>query len=396
MRLYCLPLLIISMVTVLSSTHTFAASKQTISIVIGHENTALLDILNTFTQQTGYEINTRIFDNADLKAQLLKHANTDLPDVALIPGDFLGLPYLQLSEIKPSVLNKNIGERFKKSAMVDGKYLGIPIIAGNHLVLYYNKSMVTSPATHWPELRSQQQAIKQGNSIIAWSFNEMYWFIPTITAMQTLPLIGEQIQLNTPEMQRAIQFYWNLAVTGVVDEQCDYQCGIDKFEREQNAYLISGFWSFRQLSTRLGSKLGIAPLPAINGQPMRSYFTSHVLAFLNHSLTGNKREALLALANFMQTEEVQQALWHQLNALPVNSLVLNKIEMQASSNVQVVIDLLNQSEPMPNNFKMAVVWEAISIGFKRYAAGVIDAKQATELMQHLAEESTQTTASDAR
>lgn len=366
------------------------STSSAISIVIGHENTALQDIFKDFEKQTGYQVQTRVFDNSQLKIELLKQsASSEFPDVALVPGDFLGLSYLKPSEIDPTLLNKNTNERFKKSAMVNGKYLGIPVIAGNHLVMYYNKSMAPSPALNWQQLSIQQQSYAQGHNIIAWSYNEMYWLIPTITAMQTLPLIGQKIQLNTPEMQQALVFYWELAAKGIVDSECDYQCSLNQFEQHKTPYLISGFWSYDRLLDSLGAELGIAPMPSINDKPMRSYFSSHVLVFLNNSLYGDKSLALNALATFMQSKEVQKNLWQKMSALPVNHVVLREIEKTADSNIAIAINLLNQSEPMPNNGKMAVVWEAMSIGFKRYAAGVIDVQQATTLMQHLAEESSQ-------
>lgn len=367
---------------------TNVKSEQTISLAFSHQNQGLLQIIEGFTQRTGIQVEARSIDNSELKIELLQRsASKSLPDAVLVPGDFLGMKDLQYSEVASSLIHPDTHPRFTQSAKVDGLYLGIPIIAGNHLLLYYNQALVPKAASTWPEMQEQQRLLWADKAPIAWSFNEMYWLVPFITAMQTTPLEGNVAQLNSKAMQHALTFYWDLARQGTVNSQCDYQCATQGFVDQQLPYLISGFWAYTGLVEKLGDKLGIAPLPSINGHAMRSYFSAHVLAFPGKGLTGKKRLALLALADYMQSLAVQQRLWSLLQALPVNGQVLNAITSQASANISMVIKQLNQSEPLPNSLAMAIVWEAMLIGFKRYGGGIVDAPQATLLMQHLAEQS---------
>ena len=361
--------------------------KQVISLTIGYENAALSLLIDDFEQHYPYQVETRTFDNAALKTALLQHGDKhQLPDAALVPADFLGLSSLEYSQVDASLISSQTGQQFSDSAKVDGDYLGIPIIAGNHLILYYNNQLVTQVASSWQQLRQQQHSVP-AQHLLTWSYNEMYWLIPFATAMQSTPLAGQRIQLNTPEMRQALKFYLATSQQGLVDQDCDYSCSIDNFSRGNSAYLISGVWSYRQLKVQLGDNLGISTLPTLNGNPMRSYFSSHVLAFPGNSLKGPKRQALLAFAQHLQRPSMQKLLWDKMQVLPVNSDILKQITAQADANTANIIRQLNQSVPMPNSYLMALVWEAMSIGFRRYAADVISVEQATLLMQHLAEQS---------
>lgn len=373
---------------VLFSTASRANEPMVITLVYGHENQALERIFNEFGEQSGYKIESRSIDSVALKAELLQRASThDLPDVVLVPADFLGLSELHFSQLDKAIVNPQTADKFVRTTTVDGRLLGVPVIAGNHLLLYYNPRIIKHPAGNWAALKKQRALLGAPIKLIGWSYNEMYWFVPFLTAFGGVPVVGHQAQLDSAAMQQALAYYWQLSHSGLVDSQCDYLCSKNDFIKGRLAYFISGFWSYAELRQSMGDGVAVAPLPKIEGYPMRSYFSTSALAFPGGSLDGPKHDALLALARFLQSEHVQQHLWTDIKALPVSDASLKRALKNGNGNIKVVIDELNRSLPMPSNFVMAVVWEAMSKGFRRYGAGILNPQQATKLMQHLAEKS---------
>ena len=364
------------------------SNSQKLSIVVGHENPAIHDIVKQFKVETGIAIDTRFFDNSELKVELLQRSESvTLPDAAILPADFLGLASLQYSEIPPQLLSEQTSPIFKQSAMIKGQFRSVPIIAGNHLLLFYNKRLVRDAASTWRELQQQAKQLPADVRAITWSYNEMYWLIPFITAMQSIPLSEDTVQLDTSAMQQALAFYTSVAKQGLVDPNCDYHCSISAFNAGQAAYLLSGDWSLGALRDALGEDLGVASLPMIADHPMRSYFSTHVLTFPGNALNGEKRPQLLRLIEYLQSELVQRLLWQKMQVLPVNTKLLRELDQIGNPRLHTLIEQLNQSIPLPTSEEMAIVWEAMGIGFRRYAAEIVTAEQATQLMQHLAEES---------
>jgi maltose-binding protein MalE len=188
-------------------------------------------------------------------------------------------------------------------------------------------------------------------------------------------------------MQQALAYYWGLARQGLVDQNCDYQCAQTAFTNGQQAYLISGIWAFSDLQLVMGDQLGVAALPTINKKIMRSYFTSHALGFPRQSLYGPKREALLSLIDYMQSQQAQTQIWQYMKTLPVSQGVLDSIAITPDTNMQNLLQQFDQSVQMPSSFVMAIVWEAMLKGSRRYGAGILDAQHAAIFMQHLAEKS---------
>jgi maltose-binding protein MalE len=78
-------------------------------------------------------------------------------------------------------------------------------------------------------------------------------------------------------------------------------------------------------------------------------------------------------------------LWNEAGALPSNSKVLYQILQNADDNTRALVAQLDTSVPIPNTPHMTVVWEALLKGFNRYGANIMNAGEAAELMQHLAE-----------
>lgn len=362
--------------------------SEEITIAFSHENYNFVKLFERFSAQTGVKVTTAAFGSEDLKVELLQRAgDNNLPDVVIVPADYIGLEEIRYSEIPESLNFKNTDKTLIESLKIDGKQFGIPIIAGNHLVLYFNKNHIRQPGTSWETLLKQKNDLSPGTSLIGWSYNEMYWFLPFLTAFGEPPLIGHMINLDSPNMREAISFYWAFSQQNVIDESCDYQCTVDKFTQGKLAYMINGVWAHSLLEDVLKDDLGIALLPKVNGQVMRPYFSAHVMAFPNQSLTAKKSAILRKLASFFQSDETQWQIWNEMQSLPVNRIVHNEVFAQATDNEKAIFKQLEQSLPMPTTREMAIVWAAMGKGVSRFRAGILDLERVGEYMQYIADKS---------
>ncbi|MEC4089120.1 sugar ABC transporter substrate-binding protein [Pseudoalteromonas rubra] len=381
-----LTLLLMLMTSLFSSLgYTSQKPQQSLTIAIGLENYDFKPLFAEFTRKTGIQVKVVEFENNTLKSELLLRAsNNALPDGIIVPADYMGLTALNLSEVPENWLSTHLIEQVKSNIKANGTTFGVPIVFGNHLMLYYNRTLVSHPAKSWQQLRAQQQA--QGVEI-SWNYYEMYWFRAFLGTFGTPLILNSHVNLDTPAMIRALRWYKSLKEENWLDVECNYECTVNRFLAGEVAYTINGSWMFQRFSEHFADKLGVAQLPSLGDAPMRSYFSSHVMAFPNNALSGPKSAELKRLSEFLQSLPVQTNFWSSINALPVDKRALDTLKIQGITQVEALITTLEYTEPMPNEAQMAFVWEAMLKGLTRHLAGVLDEQQAAHFMQHIVEKS---------
>ena len=364
------------------------ANANTITLAYSLENYDLSRYFETFTRQTGIQIHHAQLSTSDMKTEILVRADAHaLPDAVIVPGDLLGLTVAEFGEVPANWLSAETTKNTRRHGKVKGVQLGIPIIAGNHLLLYYNKSHIAQPASNWQELLTQKPKVIPGTRLISWSYNEMFWLIPFLGAYDAFPYGNNAISLNLPGIGEALEFYKALADNGTVEASCNYQCAFDAFVNEKVTYTINGSWSLGGFGEKLGANLGVALLPDIGANAMRPYSSVHALAFPNRASQSGKKALLQQLSLFLQSYDIQYQIWQDISALPVNNKVLQHVKAHSSDNTQNLLTQLQQSEPMPNDPEMAIVWEALLMGFNRFQGGAMDVEETLAYMQYIADKS---------
>ncbi|MCG7534803.1 extracellular solute-binding protein [Pseudoalteromonas sp. OOF1S-7] len=358
---------------------------QTLTIAIGLENYDFKPLFAQFTRKTGIQVKVVEFENNSLKSELLLRAsNNALPDGIIVPADYMGLTALNLSEVPDDWLSTHLIDQVRMNIKANGSTLGIPIVFGNHLMLYYNRALVSDAAKNWQQLRIQHQ---EDGLKISWNYYEMYWYRAFLGTFGTSLILNGNANLDTSAMVSALRWYKSLKDEAWLDVECDYDCTVNQFLSGEVAYTINGSWMFQRFSEHFGDKLGVTQLPSLRGEPMRSYFSSHVMAFPDHALSGEKSTQLRTLSEFLQSLPVQTSLWSSINALPVDRRALEMLKIQGITQVEALISTLEYAQPMPNEAQMAFVWEAMLKGLTRHLAGVLDEHQAAHFMQHIVEKS---------
>ncbi len=365
-------------------------AQAEIDLVFTHENKAFAEVFGPFTAATGIPVNVRWEDQGNLKVQLVREADGgQLPDAVVMPADHVGLhDKTRLNTIPADWFDPAIPERARATTYVDGAHYGIPLLMGNHLLLYYNKALAPNPVSSWEQMRDEEKRLKpMGLHAIRWSFAEMYWFTPFLGAFGGWPMDGDKVTLNTPAMARTLAYYWQLQRDGLVPSDCDYDCAFNAFTQGKCAYSYNGIWAQNQYLEALGDKLGIAPLPTADGKALMPMYSSIAIAFPNNAASSGKQAELRQLALYLQSEKAQRLMWQVVKDFPAHQRVADEIAASASGNTAIILAELKQAQAMPSDSAMAYAWESMAKGFTRFGAAILSAEQAAALMQQLADKS---------
>ncbi|MCF2849777.1 extracellular solute-binding protein [Pseudoalteromonas sp. ACER1] len=368
---------------------TFDCYAATINLAHTMKHEHFNELLSTLAEQSGLTVNSVLVDQKALKVRLVQNTSTSTStDVVIVPADHLGLDkYANYSVIPDSLIADTTDKRTLETAKLNNTLLGIPIIQGNHLLLFYNKQFVKEPIENWQDIYRIQSSLPEKVKLVTWSFMEMYWFIPFLSAFNGDLIVDNHVQLNTPAMQSALKFVWDLNKQNLVDRQCDYTCSNNAFKAQQAAFTIDGAWALKTYEQALGDNLAVQQLPKLNGEYMQPYYSTFVLAFPNDGLNGVNKDNLIKFAKLVQAEKFQTMIWQKLQDIPVNTEVLNSLKSQQGTELATLIEAMQFTKPMPSTASMIIVWEVLNKGFIRYGSGALTAEQAGLFMQGLAERS---------
>lgn len=382
-------------VIVLVSTFCFFSSLSLaadLKFVFTHEGKAFEELIKKFSEKENVKIERVWSAQGDLRVNLLELIEKgEAPDVVLIPSDHIGLHHLMnYSVIESSLItHSQYGNQVKgvdsQLAISQPVSYGVPVIQGNHLMLYYNKQLIKKPAENWQTMAAQQKSLGL-SAIISWSYDEMYWLTPFVGAFGGQLMSGGNISLATPAMAKALNFYKKLKDDGLVKQACGYECSKVAFLNGEVPYTINGDWALKEFEQKYGQHLGIAVLPLIaNEARPTAFYATHDLAFPNDSLNGENREILLKLLAYFQSPEAQQLIWDKMRVLPVEKSTLDKVVSSSNELDKQMILALEGAISIPDNSDMSIVWSALRKGFLRHQAGVMNAENSAKLMQRIAD-----------
>lgn len=381
---YHIPLLLITFVVFWGQAPSTQALDG-IRVIYTYEQDALGKALHDFGSATGIPITADFRAQNDLKPNLLAMDTSQLPDAIIMPADHVGIhTYVNYSVIDPVWFKAQLPERLWASAHSDGNLYGVPLIQGNHLMLFYNKGLVKAPAGDWQAMRAQHLILQaQGVATVAWNYDEPYYFLPFLGAFGGWPLRHGQIELNTPAMVEALDFYAHLKDLRPPD--CLSACARALFKSGKVAYVISGVWDGVSFQQALGDNLGLAAIPRAGNRAILSPFSTHLIAFPNESLTGKKRAQLIRLVDYLQSPAIQRRLWDTTGAIPVEAGALAYAQQHAKGYLKQTLVLLADTKAVPADQSMSIVWDALSKGMARHRTGHEPAQETVQYMQALAE-----------
>jgi len=216
---------------------------------------------------------------------------------------------------------------------IDGKTYGVPLQAGNHLMMYYNKKYVKDAPATFADLvkvsKDLQQSVKNNDKFVplAYRQDQSFWAFPVAIGYGGTAFTedGKTPALNTDAWLKTYQFFYDLKYSDkITPPECDYDCMDGNFKSGNAAIIFNGDWALggdTGYVKTLGDNLGIAPWPLLDVASTST--TSDATAeagsgreagrlapyvagkyiMLRNSTTGDKLTTASAFIKFLTTDE---------------------------------------------------------------------------------------------
>ncbi|GAA4503876.1 sugar ABC transporter substrate-binding protein [Pseudaeromonas paramecii] len=310
------------------------------------------------------------------------------PDIAFVPADML---YLQehalFSPVSPSDFDTPISEGHWQTMQLRQQQYGVPLLGGNHLVLFFNRQLLPEPPASWEALEALAPELQaKGITPMASDCCDAYWFIPFLTGHDGWVLNEGTPDLNNDANRSAMAFMERQVRQGLLANQQGSTALLDNFIAGHTAAIVCGEWIFNYLSQQMGERLGVAALPTVEGRAMTSMTSTIGLVYPNQGLSGPKRELILAFTRFMLSEASQRQWATQVQRWPVHEGVIEEQIRLGDGNRQAILALRQACRPMPRERIMFDVWFAMALGLRRLLNQECDVKEAAAFMQVCAQQ----------
>ncbi|HOU24401.1 MAG TPA: extracellular solute-binding protein [Anaerolineae bacterium] len=343
------------------------------------------DILVEMTHYGNEELRTQ-FQTASLAGQA--------PEVVRCPNDFAG-PFSTMGIVMPikDLLDQAYLDTLLPGAVaggvVAGTLWGVPDSSGNHLMLLYNKNLVTKVPADWDELIAMAKAQTNeaaGTWGLVYNTQEPFWLAPFLGGFGGWALddATDMPTLNTPEMVKALQFMADLSNKHkIVPPGCDYNTADTLFKEGKAAFLINGDWSLGGY-TEAGLNYGTAAMPVIKetGKYPSPMTSGKYYMVSNEVKKGTpKFEAVKKLVEFLCGEKAQQMWLEKFKVLPSNKKVAESPIIQSDPILQGSAAQLSHGRGMPAAPQLRCFWDPARPGQQGVIAGSISAAEAAVKMQ---------------
>jgi arabinogalactan oligomer / maltooligosaccharide transport system substrate-binding protein len=317
------------------------------------------------------------------------------PELVYGPNDNIG-PWVTLKILQPidQVMGKDFVNEFSPNAIgavsFKGHVYAAPDINGNHLMLLYNKKLVTGAAPqNTDQLISMAQGLtdKSKNQYgLAFNENEAYWLMPWLGGFGGAVFDSNtKPTLNSQAMIDALTFERSLKTMGIVPATADYAKADSMFTAGQAAFLINGDWSLSGYKKALGDNLGIAPLPQVSktGQWAKPYTASRGYS-INAAASGDKLKAAKLFLQFISqaSENVKVA---PLGNIPANASAAKDPTVLKDAILGASAAALVHGVAQPIVPEMRAIYDAIKTPLADVMNGKQDPAAAAAVMQKDAE-----------
>lgn len=343
-------------------------------------------------ENNGIQVKRSHFRTEDLRTQYQTAAiGGGGADLVLAPSDFGG-PLSTMRIIKP-VDDLVKGKDFEPEVLEtvkdhNGVTWGYPVFRGNHLLLYYNRSLVKKAPATLDELVKTAKGLTKGKTYgFAYNLNEPFWLVPFLGAYGDRPLVEGKPNIGGPGMVQALTFVKNLKFKDkVVPGDCDYACADTLFVENKVGMIINGDWAIMRYKDALKDNLGMAPLPknAASGEPMQSMMSGNFL-FFNSRIKSAKYEAAQKFAEFLTSMKTQEFFAKEAVRLPVTISGSKSRVIVENPVLKASQEAMAHAQPMPMDVQLRAVWDAMRPQLQGVMAGRTEPKVAAVAMQEDAE-----------
>ncbi len=327
-----------------------------------------------FTAETGIPVEVAHPDSATDKFQQAA-ATGNGPDIFIWAHDRIGewAKSGLITKVTPSAETKGEIADFAWDAVsYDNTLWGYPISVET-IGLIYNKALVATPPKTFDEvLALNEKLAADGKRAILWDYNNTYFTWPLLAANGGYVFEkadgGVNVKstgVNNAGAKQGAQVLSDLVEKGAMPKGADYSVAEAAFNKGDSAMIISGPWAWSNIE-KSGIDFGVAPIPAINGEPGKP-FVGVTAATLN-AASPNKDLAVEFLENYLLDVEGLKTV----NAdVPLGAVANQAYMQELSSNphIKATFENAQMGEPMPNVPEMGIFWSSMAAALTNITSG---------------------------
>jgi arabinogalactan oligomer / maltooligosaccharide transport system substrate-binding protein len=339
--------------------------RQTDAVNLWHELSGSADstlralerICHQCAKETGREFRLHCFDIQEFLTRLSSKSGP-APDVVLIPQDMVNLNAdfsLVPDEIRPA----NIPLSVWRTMCFEGQQRGVPILRGNHAIMYLNGERWTGDADN---LESMAKQTGNGVRALAMDPTTAFWVLPFLLLYQDFPVAEDRLALDRHAVHKAFNEIIKWRRTGLFRFLPASDRMIEAFLSGEVDAMINGEWVMGYLIEQLGTSLRVCQLPSVNGEYLRGINSSVGIAFPKQSLESPKREALLHLASVLAGSESQQTFFREFHRIPADEELYTELCQQQPPLWKDSLTQLNRNFQIKNDRQLKGLWRALDAG----------------------------------
>jgi arabinogalactan oligomer/maltooligosaccharide transport system permease protein len=315
------------------------------------------------------------------------------PELIYGPSDQVG-PFSVMGIIQPldDLLPQAYFNQYVKNAIVklDGQIWMVGDVVGNHLMLIYNKNLISSPpenTTELIEIGKQMTVDTDGDGKIdqyglVWNFTEPFFYVPWLGGFGEWLLTDDNSpNLDTEGNRRGFQFIKALRDEHqIIPKECDYEIANAMFKTGRAAMIINGDWSWGDYSGVVD--FGIARIPKVSETgKWPSPLISTKGYSININTAGEKLTETLKLMKHLTSADVQLYFTQRLNSQPSAKAALNNHKVRDNVLLQKSAEIIAVGRPMPIIPEMRAIWDALREQYQAVLGGTISPKIAARRAQ---------------
>jgi len=360
--------LLVAALVLFISAGLFAAEAGKLVVWCSEKQVNILQELgNDFETMYGVPVDVQEMDFGQIKSKFLQAAPVgEGPDIIVTAHDQIGELVVNGLVLPMDFLTLSDREKFVDTAIeafqYGGKLYGLPY-ALEAIALFYNKDYLDEPPQSMEELVALAQEYTS-DEFRGFVYNapDFYFSAPFLFAnggyvfkKTEEGLDPNDIGLNNEGAVKGAQFIDEMYDKGVLKPGDNYEIADGLFKDGMAMAIINGPWATTGYK-EAGINYGIAPIPSLNGKPVRPF--TGVQGFLINSESPNTLFAIDFLANYINTAEVMQRLYNADPRPPAREDVAKMVEDDA--DVSAIYNSAANGIPMPNIPAMAAVWGAMA------------------------------------
>jgi arabinogalactan oligomer/maltooligosaccharide transport system substrate-binding protein len=273
---------------------------------------------------------------------------------------------------------------------LDGKTWGVPISNGNHLMLYYNKTIVdTPPETTDDMIAMAPDLIAQGITPLVFNQTEPFWLVPWLGGFGGSVFADDGVTptLDTPAMVQTLQFLHDIKYTDqMLPAESDYDGADTLFKEGKAAMIINGDWTLGAYHDLMGDNLGIARIPKVSATGnWPAPYTAGKYFMIPTEVSGSKLDTVVDFINFATGKANQVDMVEKLARLPALKEALDDPMVSGDPLLKGSADQMVVGVPMPTVLEMRCNWDSMKPEMQAVLADSETPADASAAMQSAAD-----------